>query len=84
MPTRRPPARRPVARVPVRRNRMAADLIEALDSAIMYAEEASRYARDKNRGDIEGYVADAIYSLNRAMSDVDYDDEDEDDYEDED
>lgn len=73
MPTHR------TRRVPVRRNRLAADLSEALDAALSYAEDASRYAREEGAVGIEGHIENAIYALNNALSEVEYDDKDDDD-----
>lgn len=85
MPTRRPPARRPVARVPVRRNRMAADLGEALDMAIAYAREAERYADDEDLSQTSFRIEDALRALKAAVMAMHEEaGEDEDEYEDED
>lgn len=66
MPTARRPVRRPAARVPLRRNRMAADLGEALDMAVVYAEEAERYASDEGREQTAFRIGEAVFALQDA------------------
>lgn len=59
--------RSPTSRIPVRRNRMAADLEEALDGAVSYAEEAARYADDNGMMNTGTYIEAALMSLGEAI-----------------
>jgi hypothetical protein len=69
MPTRRP-ARRPRARarsrVPVRRNRMSADIGEAMAMAAEYLSDALRYADDEGMDDAAMHLRRALLSLSSA------------------